>query len=197
MIKNFIISGICLLLSIYLFSKYNSGLGAPLGSFRKKALYVFSFIAFIAFIVFLNRGYYFGENQKQKEIIVELKQEINEFDKILNSQITSQDFANQKELFYKRNLIIQAVSDTNVKHDTIVLSALLNQYFELEDRTTNKNDSLKSAITESFSIIENHSQNLDSNLKKERDTYFNILINILSTFIAFVIAFTFKNRILG
>lgn len=197
MINNFIISGICFFLFIFLFTKYNSGSGATMGSLKKKTLYVLSFLAFLAFIVFLNRGYYYSDNQKQNQIIAELKKEACDLDKIIVSQFINQGFVSQKKLFDKRRLLLQTASDTISNNDTIHISTLINQYFESEDMIKNRDDSMYLLISEKYSTVEELILKLDSSIKKERDMYFNILINILSTFIAFVIAFTFKNRILG
>jgi len=197
MIRNFIISGICLLISILLFKRYNSGLGASLGSFRKKFLYALSLVAFIAFIIFLNRGYYFSDNQRQKQIVNELKKVQGELDRMIESQIDYSEFYIQDNKLKIRNLILKADCDTIRKSDTIQISTLIKQYFIIEDLIRNRNDSVNLLIKEKYSIIQELTQHLDSNVPKESDTYFNILINILSAFIAFVIAFTFKNKILG
>jgi hypothetical protein len=52
-------------------------------------------------------------------------------------------------------------------------------------------------ILEKQSKIEILTQKIVYEVHKENDTYVNIITIILSAFIAFVVAFTFKNRILG
>lgn len=64
MIKNLLIAVALLFTSISLCWNYNSGLGGPLGSPRKKFIYAMSLLSFIDFVAFLNRAYYFSDNQK-------------------------------------------------------------------------------------------------------------------------------------
>jgi hypothetical protein len=194
MIKAYIISGICFLISFFWITRYSSGMGAPLGSYKKKLLFILSLMFFIGFIIFLIRGFYFGENQKQKENIIGLKREISAFHEIVYSQSVQKGLLDQKDLYNRRKVLIQAVAGNP---ETILSSNLINQYFESEDRTMNENDLFHLAISRKISIIEEYSQQIDSKSFKERDTYFIILINILSTFLGFVIAFTYKNKILA
>lgn len=62
---------------------------------------------------------------------------------------------------------------------------------------TNKCSSLQEK-NERFEKIDTLLSDLENNQKsKEHDTFFNIYLTIICTFLTFVIAFTFKNRILG
>jgi len=197
MITNLIISVICLLISILLFLKYNSGLGAPLGSFRKRFLYLLSPLAFIAFIVFLNRAYYFSDNQNQKRIAKELKKEFYELERMMGAQIDNFDLDYQDKQSEIRFLLKQIDYDTNEKNDSLQISKLTKEYFEHKDKVDMRKDSIDLLIQKKHSEIGKLVQQLDSEVHKECDIYVNIITNILSAFIAFVIAFTFKNRILG
>jgi len=167
-----------------------------LGSFRKKILYFLSLVAFVAFIIFLNRGYYFSDNQRQRQTVYELKQEQYKLNTLIDSLILFSDFNNQNCRFEIRNLLLKAECDTVRRYDAMQISTLIKQYLVTEDTLSSKNDSLYLAIKEKYKTISELTQQIDSNVLKECDTYFNILINILSAFIAFLIAFTFKNKIL-
>lgn len=145
MITNLIVSGVCLLIAILLFLNYNNGYGI-LGSIKKRIIYAFSILLFIAFIFFLNKAYYFSDNQQYKQVTKDLSNEYLLLEKeICQTNNFSGNLNIQEKQFKVRTLIQQLNSDTH----------------------------------------------------KEYDTYFNILINILSAFIGWVIVFTFKNRILG
>jgi O6-methylguanine-DNA--protein-cysteine methyltransferase len=145
MIKYLIICIACLIISILFFRNYNSGLGGPLDSFKKKLVYSLSILEFIAFIIFANKAYYFSDIQKSKQLTAELTKEYYQLDKWIN---TNKDF-----------------NDIKIKESQSKIRELLQQ--------------------------------IDCGKNKEYDTYANIITNILSAFIAFVIAFTFKNKILG
>lgn len=139
-----IITVACIIISVLLFRCYNSGRGGALASPQKRATYIFSLLFFILFIVFSVKTYYYSDIQTNKLLVVELKKEYCDLEKIVGTD----------------------------------------------------NESLKLAKKKQEKIGELLSQ-IDNVGNKEYDTYFNIYIGILTTFIAFVIAFTFKNRILG
>jgi hypothetical protein len=145
MITNWIISGVCLFIAIMLFLSYNSGLGGALSSLKKRLTYIFAILFFIAFIFFLNKGYYLSDNQQNKQLTKELVKEY---------------FVLEKEIRLNKSL-----SNSNIQERQFKVRALI--------------------------------QRLDSDTNKEYDTYFSILINILSAFIGWVIVFTFRNRLLG
>lgn len=145
MITNLIISGVCLIIAVLFFRNYNNGYGA-IGSTRKRIKYALSILFFIAFVFFLNKAYYFSDNQQYKRITKDLTNEYLQLEKeIWQTNAHSSNLNIQEKQFKVRTLI----------------------------------------------------QQLDSDKHKEYDTYFNILINILSAFIGWVIVFTFRNRILG
>jgi hypothetical protein len=145
MIKYLIISIACLILSILFFRNYNSGLGGPIGSYKKRLIYFLSILAFIGFIIFANKAYYYSDIQMSKQLTKELTIEYYELDKLIS--------------------INKGFSDLKIQEKQSKIRELLQQ--------------------------------IDCGKSKEYDTYASIITNILSAFIAFVAAFTFKNRILG
>ena len=145
MIKYLIISIVCVILSILLFRNYNSGLGGPLSSFKKRFIYSLSILAFIGFIIFANKAYYYSDIQTSKQLTKELTKEYYELEKLISVNKGFSDLKIQEKQFKIREIL----------------------------------------------------QQIDCGKNKEYDTYASIITNILSAFIAFVIAFTFKNRMLG
>jgi hypothetical protein len=182
-----------------LFLTYNSGRGGPLGSFKKRLTYFLSVLTFIAFIIFLNRAYYFSPNQNYKQITLELKEECSDLHKMLSIHINNSELMIQNKQVKIRGIILQMDCDTTTKEkSTFQLSReLKKEYYELENMISACKDSLDLDIEEKQSKIEKLTQQVVCEVHKENDTYANIITNILSAFIAFVIAFTFKNRILG
>jgi hypothetical protein len=145
MIKYLILCIICIIVSILLFRNYNNGKGGPLGSFKKQFIYTLSIIAFIGFIIFANKAYYYNNSQSVNQLKKELIRKSYEFEKLLSMN---------KECI-----------DLRIKEKYSRINELLLQ--------------------------------IDCGKNREYDTYASIITNILSAFIAFVIAFTFKNKILG
>lgn len=88
MVKFFILSGSFLLAAILLFGIYNSGTGAPLGSLKKRMLFLSAFISFCAFIFFLTKAYYYTENKRNDRITQELVTEYNDLEKLISINVT-------------------------------------------------------------------------------------------------------------
>jgi len=197
MITNSIISVACLLGSILLFLKFNSGLGGSLGSIKNRLIYLTSILAFIAFIIFLNRAYYFSDNQNYKQIAKDLKEEYSDLNKKIRIYDNDSKSLIQNKQFKIRELILELDCDTIKDKSTFQLTKeLKKEYYEFEDLINASKDYLDMEIIEKTSKIEKLTQQIVYEVHKENDTYVNIITNILSAFIAFVIAFTFKNRIL-
>lgn len=197
MITNSIISVACLLVSILLFLKYNSGQGGSLGSIKNRLIYLISILAFIAFIIFLNRAYYFSDNQNYKQIVKDLKEEYSDLDKRIRMHNNNSKSLIQNKQIKMRELILHLDCDTIKEKSTFQLTKeLKKEYYEFEDLINASKDSLDMEIIEKTSKIEKLTQQIVYEVNKETDTYVNIITNILSAFIAFVIAFTFKNKIL-
>lgn len=197
MITNSIISGTCFLVSILLFLNYNSGQGGALGSFMNRLKYILSILAFVAFIIFLNRAYYYSDNQNYKQIIKELKEEYYDLNKMISVHNKNSELVIQNKQFEIRELLQKVDCDTIKEKSTFQASKeLKKKYYELEDLISTSKDSLDLGIQEKQYKIEKLTQQIVCEVHKENDTYVNIITNILSAFIAFVIAFTFKNRIL-
>lgn len=74
---------------------------------------------------------------------------------------------------------------------------LTREYYELDKLISINKGFSDLKIREKQSKIRELLQQIDCGKSKEYDTYASIITNILSAFIAFVGAFTFKNRILG
>lgn len=144
MIKFIIFSLLCLILSVVLFSNYNSGLGGPLHSFKKKFIYSLSILAFLGFIIFGNKAYYHSDITRRKQLVKELQRE-----------------------YYELDLLISKES--------------IGKCLDIQDKQL----SVRCLI-----------QKLNNGESKDYDTYVSLITNILSTFLAFIIAFTFKNKIL-
>jgi hypothetical protein len=197
MVTNLTISLFCLLLSILLFRNYNSGKGGPIGSLKKRLIYTLSLIAFIVFIVFLNRAYYYSDNQQNKQLINELEQTQVELDKLIDNHFYYSGSEIQENEIKIKRLLSKNYCDTISVNDTVQFFTLISDYLILADSIRERSDSILFAVKNKYSKMEKLILQLDSASSKEQDTYFDILINILSAFIAFVIGFTFRNRILG
>jgi hypothetical protein len=195
---NSIISVACLLVSILLFLKYNSGLGGALGSITKRLTYLISILTFIAFIIFLNKAYYYSDNQNYKQITKDLRHEYSDLNMDIILHINESDLLINNTQIKIRELIRQIECDTTKENNRFQISQeLKKEYYEYENMMISNKDSLVKKIQVKLSKIEKLQQQIVSDVHKENDTYVNIITNILSAFIAFVIAFTFKNRILG
>lgn len=77
-----------------------------------------------------------------------------------------------------------------------LFNELKREYCELEVINGADKESLNIKLEKQARIGE-LLQQIDNVGDKECDAYFNIFIGIMTTFIAFVIVFTFKNKILG
>ncbi|MBI9055110.1 MAG: hypothetical protein JEY96_14910 [Bacteroidales bacterium] len=197
MIINFIISGICLFVSIKLFLNYNSGKGGPIGSQKKKIIYSFSLLIFLAFIVFLNRGFYSNDNQNYKQIMTEIKKEYYELENMISVHYDNTNLVIQDKQTQLRVLIQQIDCDSIINKDSIqLIKEFKKEYFELEGVITTRKDSLEQLIRVKQFKIGELMQKIENEVHKEKESYADIIRNILSAFLAFVFAFTFKNRIL-
>jgi len=118
MLKYLIICIVCIIFSILLFRNYNSGLGGPLGSFKKRFVYSLSIIAFIGFIIFANKAYYYSEIQTSNQLKKELIKEYFELDKLISINKGFSDQKIQEKQSKIRELIQQIDYGKNKEYDT-------------------------------------------------------------------------------
>src|SRR5674476_305695 len=107
MIKYLTISIACVIISILLFRNYNSGSGGPLGSFKKRFIYFLSIIAFIGFIIFANKAYYYSDIQTSKQVTNELTKEYYELEKLISINKGFSDLEIQEKQSKIRELLQQ------------------------------------------------------------------------------------------
>lgn len=55
-------------------------------SIKKRFIYSLSLLIFLAFIVFLNKGFYANINRSNKHVINEIKKEYNDLDELMNTK---------------------------------------------------------------------------------------------------------------
>ena len=84
----------------------------------------------------------------------------------------------------------------NIRNERIV-QELLTEYNDLEKMITLNLNNTNWVLQEKQSLVKSHIQQLSIHSHSECDTLFNILINILSAFLGWVIVFTFRNKIFG
>ena len=130
MVKFIIFSAVSLVVAILLFSIYNSGTGSPLGSWKKRTLFIIAFISFCAFIFFLTKAYYYSENKRNEKITQELVKEYNNLERLICINVTS-NLALQDKQAKVNSLIKQLVKRSHNEYDIYfyilinVLSALI------------------------------------------------------------------------
>jgi hypothetical protein len=90
----------------------------------------------------------------------------------------------------------KAYFSSSIQRDKQIVSELKKEYYEL-DILISQNISGLEAIQDKQLKVRELIQKIENRKPRELDTYVTIITNILSAFIAFVIAFTFKNKILG
>ena len=86
---------------------------------------------------------------------------------------------------------------TENKRNERITQELLVEYNELEKMINLNINKPNMMIQEKQLSVKSRIQQLADRTHKEYETYFNILINILSAFLGWIIVFTFRNRILG
>lgn len=84
----------------------------------------------------------------------------------------------------------------NNQQNNNAIQELSQSLEKLQKEATISGDSTKIGIEESQIILKTMIRQLDNETQKPFDTFFNILIGILSAFIGWVIVFTFRNKIL-
>jgi hypothetical protein len=118
MITYYVISGICLIISIILFFTYNSGSGGALSSFNKRLIYFLSILSFLAFVFFLTKAYYYNDNQQNKQMAQELRKEYIELEKGINLSKDTSTLKIQEKQFLVKALIQQLDNETHKEYDT-------------------------------------------------------------------------------
>lgn len=83
------------------------------------------------------------------------------------------------------------------KQKRLVAQELIKEFNEFEIMIVVNKELPRQNIIEKQIKIKALIQKLEDRNPNEYDTYFNILINILSAFLGWIIVFTFRNRILG